>query len=352
MDNKVNRTNWSCLPLYILCGICFICNIYGLINMFMVETKIRFEKYVLMSGIIEIALISLFAAKIHKEIILDIVQTLQTFITLYISRKFLAFYLTLYSNIENSLLNQNEEDNNDNDNDDKTKNYGKHIYNAYFWIFTIISIIFLTVLILIDIFIDEEDNLIDSIIDLVNDIISWILSIFLLLFSLMVKKIIDIKTYEIIKINNKNNDIMTKNEKYLSTRKLQIIIIAYGFFTTDLIEVILSLIKEIYYRKEIKYRKEENKVYIIDLLVLYSLWLNTFLNFISFYFIVRDSFHLDYTHVKKNKKNVLYMTKTLIEKDTLAKNDNKDIAKFLSEDSHIEQKKTTNTDEFFNTNEI
>ena len=92
--------------------------------MFYIDKKFSFEKYVLISGIIEVSFILLFIITIHKEFILDIIQALQILITLYISKQFLKLYI-----IFEYLMKGKQE----------TESNGKHIYNAYFWILAIIS---------------------------------------------------------------------------------------------------------------------------------------------------------------------------------------------------------------------
>ena len=328
-NSKIEMMNPLCLILFSLCAIFFICNIIGLIKMFIIERKIRFEKYVLISGIFEISLIILFIVKIQKEIIQDIIQSLQIFITLYISRQFLALYI----NIEHSL-NRDENDNDNENNDNKT--YGKHIYNTYFWILSTIIIILIIARLLIDILIKEE-KFINNIVDFLNDLICLIISIILLIFSWMVRKIITIKSNE-INDDDIDNKIYLTNEKYLNTRKVQILIIALGNMITDFIEVIISLFKEIICNTNDN--NDNEYLNFFDTLTLYSLAINTFLNFIAFFFIVRDSFHIEYIHTQKKEKSPAsyLLTKTIIEKDVNNKYSNKDIEYFFSEENDEEKK--------------
>ena len=335
MIDKIPISHFLCIGLYILCGICFLCNIIGLIRMFIVDKKIRFEKYVLLSGIIEISMILLFIFKVHKEVILDIVQALQILITLYISKQFLALYI----NIEYSIKNKNKENQKDEDLD---KIHGKHIYNGYFWVLAVISITLLVASFITDItevitYI-EINRTLDNIIDILNDFVGMIISIILFIFSIMVRKLMTIKSNE---INNKkkeddgDNEIYSNNEKYLSTRKLQILIIALGNLVTDCIELIISIFKEIIYNKEAIDSQEKNTLNILDVFTLYSLWASTFLNFISFFFIVRDSFHINYKHIKKDKSSYV-LTSTLIEKN---KEKSNELENFLSEENDNKQRK-------------
>jgi hypothetical protein len=291
--------------------------------MFYIDKKFSFEKYVLISGIIEVSFILLFIIKIHKEFILDIIQALQILITLYISKQFLKLYI-----IFEYLIKGKQE----------TESNGKHIYNIYFWILAIISILLVVASIITDLP-DIFDNLkvikekADNIIDLLNDSIYFIISVILFIFSIMVRKLLTLKSQENARSDNEdenddtdNNDsIYNRNEIYLSTRKLQIFIISFGNLITDLTELIISIFKEAVFNKRGGGNKEDD-INIFDLLTLYSLWTSTFLNFIVFYFVVRNSFHINYVHISKKKSSIILETH-LIEKE---KNNN-DIDNFLDD---------------------
>lgn len=336
MNNNFDILSLPCILLFILCAIVLICNIIGLVKMFTIEKKIRFEKYVLISGIIEIILICLFTSKFHKEIIQDCIQALQTFIILYLSKKF----LNLYVNIVHSLILRNSE------NVDfykvRKKVYGKKIYNAFFWFFAILNIISISSDIISEIIIDKEKLFIYNSIDFINNFVSLLISIILIIFSLMIWNIVEIQSNLLISFDDEINEIYSRNEKYLSTRKIQIIIISFGNFFTDLFEIIILFLKKITFRRKISFNKIENKINLFDILVSYSLWLNTFLNFIAIYFIVRNSFNMDYTHLEEKKKSDLFITQSLIERDTQIKFNNNEIEDFLSDDNN--KKENNNID--------
>ena len=158
----------------------------------------------------------------------------------------------------------------------------------------------------------------DNIIDLLNDSIYFIISVILFIFSIMVRKILTLKSQEnaksISKDENDDNDdnddndyIYNRNEIYLSTRKIQIFIISFGNLVTDFVELIISIFKEAVFRKEDKDIKEDN-INIFDILTLYSLWTSTFLNYIAFYFVVRNSFHINYVHISRKKSSIVLET--------------------------------------------
>ena len=107
-----------------------------------------------------------------------------------------------------------------------------------------------------------------------------LISIIFIIFSL-IWNIVEIQSNLLISFDDEINEIYSRNEKYLSTRKIQIIIISFGNFFTDLFEIIILFLKKITFRRKISYNKIENKINLFDILVSYSLWLNTFLNFIA-----------------------------------------------------------------------
>ena len=147
--------------------------------------------------------------------------------------------------------------------------------------FAILNIISISSDIISEIIIDKEKHFIYNSIDFINNFVSLLISIILIIFSLMIWNIVDIQSNLLISFDDEINEIYSRNEKYLSTRKIQIIIISFGNFFTDLFEIIILFLKKITFRRKISYNKIENKINLFDILVSYSLWLNTFLNFIA-----------------------------------------------------------------------
>ena len=147
--------------------------------------------------------------------------------------------------------------------------------------FAILNIISISSDIISEIIIDKEKHFIYNSIDFINNFVSLLISIILIIFSLMIWNIVEIQSNLIISFDDEINEIYSRNEKYLSTRKIQNIIISFGNFFTDLFEIIILFLKKITFRRKISYNKIENKINLFDILVSYSLWLNTFLNFIA-----------------------------------------------------------------------
>ena len=334
-DIAASNLNSLCIILYILSGVTYITNIYCLFKMFYLDKKFSFEKYVLISGIVEVSFILLFIIKIHKEFILDIIQALQILITLYISKQFLKLYIIF----EHSMKNEQEAENN-----------GKHIYIIYFWILAIISILLVVASIITDIPDISSNTFLDSIkakdniIDILNDCICLIISVILFIFSIMVRKLLTLKNKENAPSDNKDKDddndvIYNSNEIYLSTRKMQIFIISFGNLVTDFVELIISIFKEAVFNKAGREIDEhEDDINIFDILTLYSLWTSTFLNFFAFYFIVRKSFLINYIHITRKKTPIVLETH-LIEKEE----QNNDIDNFL-DDSNTKKDIKPDTD--------
>ena len=147
--------------------------------------------------------------------------------------------------------------------------------------FAILNIISISSDIISEIIIDKEKLFIYNSIDFINNFVSLLISIILIIFSLMIWNIVEIQSNLLISFDDEINEIYSRNEKYLSTRKIQIIIISFGNFFTDLFEIIILFLKKITFRRKISYNKIENKINLFDILVSYSLWINTFLNFIA-----------------------------------------------------------------------
>jgi signal transduction histidine kinase len=147
--------------------------------------------------------------------------------------------------------------------------------------FAILNIISISSDIISEIIIDKEKHFIYNSIDFINNFVSLLISIILIIFSLMIWNIVEIQSNLLISFDDEINEIYSRNKKYLSTRKIQIIIISFGNFFTDLFEIIILFLKKITFRRKISYNKIENKINLFDILISYSLWLNTFLNLIA-----------------------------------------------------------------------
>ena len=163
----------------------------------------------------------------------------------------------------------------------RKKVYGKKYIMHFFLFFAILNIISISSDIISEIIIDKEKHFIYNSIDFINNFVSLLISIILIIFSLMIWNILEIQSNLLISFDDEINEIYSRNEKYLSTRKIQIIINSFGNFFTDLFEIIILFLKKITFRRKISYNKIEYKKNLFDILVSYSLWLNTFLNLIA-----------------------------------------------------------------------
>ena len=156
------------------------------------------------------------------------------------------------------------------------KSLWKEIYNAFFLFFSILNIISISSDIISEIIIDKEKHFIYNSIDFINNFVSLLISIILIIFSLMIWNIVEIQSNLLISFDDEINEIYSRNEKYLSTRKIQIIIISFGNFFTVLFEIIILFLKKITFRRKISYNKIENKINLFDILVSYCLCLTHF----------------------------------------------------------------------------
>ena len=336
-DLLIEHSNPFSIILYVICGIMIILNLHGLFMMYKTIKSFSLEKYVLISGIIEIVLTIIHNLNC-RDIFIDIIQILQILITLLISKKFLQFYLVFnfakkIKNIENSEVKekilQNGEDN------------GKNIYNFYFWGLAIFCAIIEIFSFIIDTFVDETHQF-NLILDFINDGICFIISIILFIFSLVVSKIMSdliteqYKENKLVNNDEEQKEYLEKNEIFLSTRKKQILCISLANLFTDFFEFVLSLLEAFVYK--IPNGADISKLNIYDLLNEYSLWLSTFFNYVAFYFIVKNSFNINYVHITKNNENII-ITKVLIEnnKDEEEKVTN-DIDEYLKENDDIPKK--------------
>lgn len=143
--------------------------------MFQAYHSIKFENYVLLSGVIES--IFFMGFKLLKyEVLVIIIQFLQIVITLFISRRFLKLYLLL-----------------------QKKNSTTKIFNTYFIILVGVNIIFLLGLLALSIYeFFVPTDLLDhyEYIPYTHSVFSAIVSMLLFIFSLNIGKMIRLATLE------------------------------------------------------------------------------------------------------------------------------------------------------------
>ena len=94
-DKKYNEPEKVIYIVIIISGIIFLFNIFGIIKLCQIDHKIKFEEWVLISGIIELSLMIFYLKYKRYEILLTIVETLQNIIILFITRRFLKSYFLL-----------------------------------------------------------------------------------------------------------------------------------------------------------------------------------------------------------------------------------------------------------------
>lgn len=314
-----------------------IINTYGIVKMFQAFLSIKFENYVLLSGIIEVICFILFKAFKYNFLVL-IIQFLQIIITLIISRRFLKLYLLL------------------------EKESSSRLYNIYFPILVILNLAFIIVLVVFTIidFHDHSGSRIDEVIPYSHSIFSALVSLLLLLFGLKIGKIIEIAAKEsdqnknvdyyleeeedfnqgsqvnIFPNNNSNNNVQgvpllkqhNKSKKtYLMTRKHQLYIITISNVITDWFECILQTSELFVFPEEFSFSVATVPIsttgYIIFVLQQISMLSSSLFNFIAFYYVVRDSYET------KHKKKSIKLTVEEINPDTQIKA-NANITDYLS----------------------
>lgn len=261
---------------------------------------IKFENYVLISGVIE--MIAFLLLKFFRIDFLSLlIQTLQIIITMFISRRFLKLYLTLGK-----------------------KNLETHIYNYYFYVLVCINGIFillsLAFYIVSCIKTNEETFFIrDDYVTYAHDTFSCIVSILLYIFSLRIRKMIRISLHDLntkkeedylksFKAESKVKTFVTEdlgrdcekaNEIYLETRRIQLKLIAFANLFTDTIEFIMITIRLFFLGNSVKNEKLKTYPtdwgsYVVFLIEDLCFILSTFFNYICFYYLIRDSYQIEF----------------------------------------------------------
>ena len=353
-DKKYNEPEKVIYIVIIISGIIFLFNIFGIIKLCQIDHKIKFEEWVLISGIIELSLMIFYLKYKRYEILLTIVETLQNIIILFITRRFLKSYFLL----SNSKL-------------------GSFCYNSYYLILIIVNILFTILSVVFDLLSIYFNKVSEKEYEFLNNIISFIYAIFslftsfiLLIIGLKLKRIMikinefeeenknedkfiyeeynpsnllntEIKSNNLINENSLNKEtgisdtgnftIVTLNieeediksfsptyfllketskeihmspEIFLNIRIKQLNIYIWITFITDFLSLIILFFKTFY----LNYVKFENgeifprneKSYYIILLLISNIIINTFMNWYTLYFIVRNTFPIK--NINKNNE--------------------------------------------------
>lgn len=332
------------IPSYVIYAILFIAsmlNVYGLEVMYKRDKKFCFEKYVLFSGLFELFLI-LLEMLLPDDLILSITQTIQIFQPLYITQKFMVDYVNLtYKHLEhteaNDLLIEN-----------KIKKY-----DNYFKVILPFIAILLISFALVEYF-DQLESFIDDYFFFIHDGLCLIICIVLFILSINLTNLFEehINSSNSSKkkpeaaqnlVEQTEKDILDKsqgNEVYLITRKRQILLISVTYLVIHGLQFIISFIEifvPIFHNPKrespgrTKKRILEKTLDIFEYSTNFLCLLNTISNFITFYFIIRDSYKLKYVPERKSQ----YLNNEDIEKNKIALQETKtaksDVENFLDD---------------------
>ena len=350
-QNKYNIPNEVKYVIIIISLIIFFLNIIGIIKLCQIDHKIKFEEWVLISGIIELSLINIYLEYKRYSILLTLGQTLQIIIILFITRRFFKSYFLL----SNSPI-------------------GSFCYNSYYVILVIVNILFTIASITFDLFTIYNSNFFSNF-EYINDICSFIYDFFglitssiLLIIGIKLKRIMikmkqfeqdnkkvdkfSFEEYNISQLNNsekKNNNLNNENtinketgvsdtetftvvslniedediysqtyyllketskdinmtpEIFLNIRIKQLNIYIWVTLITNIISCLISFLL-IYISKDFK-REDNGEIfptnkisYYIILIENINVMIITFMNWFTLYFVVRNTFPIK-NHLQKN----------------------------------------------------
>lgn len=270
---------------------------------------VKFENYVLISGVIEMTLFILFKM-FRIDFFSLLIQALQIIITMFISRRFLKLYLTLGK-----------------------KNVETHIYNYYFYILVGINGIFIVVSIAMAAINaalgSNNDSISDDYVAYAHDTFSAIVSVILYCFSLEIRKMIGISLKDSNK--KKEEDYLKSvkiaeskvgtylaedlgaecekaNEIYLKTRIIQLKLIAMANLATDTFEFVMFSLRLWLLKEDVKhiaYMTFPTTLpgYIVFAVQDICFIGSSLLNYITFYYLIRDSYQIEF--IPNLEKNLL-----------------------------------------------
>ena len=267
---------------------------------------IKFENYVLISGIIEMTLFLLFKM-FRIDFFSLLIQALQIIITMFISRRFLKLYLTLGK-----------------------KNVETHVYNYYFYVLVVINGIFIVVSIAmaaITALSNNEGDIGDDYVAYAHDSFSVVVSFLLYCFSLEIRNMIGVSLKDTnkkkeedylksVKVSDSKvgtylaedlgSECEKANEIYLKTRIIQLKLIAMANLVTDTFEFVMFTLRLFLLQEDVKHIKYVTFPITIPGYIVFAVQDICFigsslLNYITFYYIIRDSYQIEFIpNIEKN----------------------------------------------------
>lgn len=267
---------------------------------------IKFENYVLISGIIEMTLFLLFKM-FRIDFFSLLIQALQIIITMFISRRFLKLYLTLGK-----------------------KNVETHVYNYYFYVLVVINGIFIVVSIAmaaITALSNNEGDIGDDYVAYAHDSFSVVVSFLLYCFSLEIRNMIGVSLKDTnkkkeedylksVKVSDSKvgtylaedlgSECEKANEIYLKTRIIQLKLIAMANLVTDTFEFVMFTLRLFLLQEDVKHIKYVTfpttlPGYIVFAVQDICFIGSSLLNYITFYYIIRDSYQIEFIpNIEKN----------------------------------------------------
>ena len=312
-------------------------NIVAVVIMRLTLHKIKFESLVLISGIIELSLLTVFQF-FPISIFPLLIQSLQITIVMFISRRFLKQYLTM-------RLEQEE----------------LKVHNYYFGILLTINIAFIST---ICYFYFKGIHEIEQYIMYIHTSFSLVISIVLLFLGMKISKVIksniaeahSLKKHDLLVLmqdegiyastlfysfssDNKGDSVSSlipgdkskgdddvnkekkkkkrkipKNQSLVSrntdihskTRQKQLFLIVFTNLITDLIEFITHSLRNFVFKHWFDNDKEihvlEWQAYVIYTIEMICLWFSSLANYLTFYCIVRNSFKVNYPTANHDDK--------------------------------------------------
>ena len=267
---------------------------------------IKFENYVLISGIIEMTLFLLFKM-FRIDFFSLLIQALQIIITMFISRRFLKLYLTLGK-----------------------KNIETHVYNYYFYVLVVINGIFIVVSIAmaaITALSNNEGDIGDDYVAYAHDSFSVVVSFLLYCFSLEIRNMIGVSLKDTnkkkeedylksVKVSDSKvgtylaedlgSECEKANEIYLKTRIIQLKLIAMANLVTDTFEFVMFTLRLFLLQEDVKHIKYVTFPITLPGYIVFAVQDICFigsslLNYITFYYIIRDSYQIEFIpNIEKN----------------------------------------------------
>lgn len=330
-------------------GATIVLDVVALFFMFRMIPRMKFEKYVILSGMAECVLLIVFIATGRTHIImLNVIKTLQLFILFYIFKRFLRFYFSIVKaqKIKRTRrLSQDQTEAAEKTIEQSEEKKSKK-YSVIFWCGVTTAMAILIVSLVLDELFKANSLKTRVIFELMFAAFCLLLSVIVLIFAVFIRqamlrqvraelselklrrKITGVgdKSFELLRQQQTDalNEEESGNSVFLKTRLNQLAVVTISNVASDLLWVVVCVVIVLYLRAQ-NYARDA----LFEFFTKFQdsrLVAVAGMNYVGFFFCIRKSYTIDYDHADNLEGLDL---KEEIKKLTENPDENLDIIQFI-----------------------